>query len=93
MKFSEWYEFNCVRDVEDGHSLIYKETKAILDVFSCYSFYKDNIMFSSNSISLKTINALFGDYNIFKVGTNSTTENCSTFKIFLYPPFLKEKSN
>lgn len=96
MKFSEWYEFNCVHNVEDRCSLIDEETEVVLNVFSCYSFYENNIMFSSDSISLKTINTLFGNYNVFKVMSTLTeykNRSYATFKIFLYPPFLKEKSN
>ena len=89
MTFSEWYEFNCL---STKHSIFQKSISAKVNIFSRYSYKKDDMIFSGIS-TLEDINLLFGSYNVFGIRPFSYTDKefgCNALEIFLYPPQTEE---
>lgn len=81
MTFSEWYKFNCSGE----YPIIDNYNKALVKIFKCLSAKEGDVIFTGKA-TLKDINVLFGNYNIFSFRSATSEDSNASFKIFLYLP-------
>lgn len=89
MTFSQWYEFNCL---STKHPIFSKGISAKANIFSCYSYKKDDMIFSGIT-TLENLNLLFGTYNVFNIRTFNCADeerNYNVLEVFLFPPQAEE---
>lgn len=92
MTFSEWYEFNCL---STKHPIFQKSISVKANFFSCYSYKKDDMIFSG-IITLENLNLLFGAYNVFNIRPFNYADeerNYNALEIFLFPPQTEENQS
>ena len=92
MTFSEWYEFNCL---STKHPIFQKRISAKANIFSCYSYKKDDVIFSGIT-TLENINFLFGSYNVFNIRLSNYIDKevvYEALEIFLFPPQAEENQS
>ena len=90
MTFSQWYEFNCF---STKHPIFYPGISVKANIFSCYSYKKDDMIFSGIT-TLVNLNLLFGAYNVFNIRPFKCADeehNYNALEVFLFPPQAEEK--